>query len=62
MSEFWKIEENVGPGFITWDGIFGTREKAWEHAVKTLGYCAAERVRTARYVTGKWNGPVRRED
>lgn len=63
MSEFWKIEENVGPGYIAWAGTFRTKDEAHKHVHKiTRTATFPKNVRVAKYRTGTGSaGPVRVE-
>lgn len=55
---FYKIEERVGGGYyITWEGIFDTREQA-EQRIQTHAANTKD-CRVVSYRRGEGKGPVR---
>ena len=64
MSEFWKIEENVGPGYIVLPPTFATMRQAevWMSGRIEAGMLDPRRCRVAKYRTCTGSaGPVRVE-
>ena len=60
---FYRIEENVGPGYILLNGMFRSREEARERVL--LLFKTGEipdHIRITKWRTGKFNDPVRVEE
>jgi hypothetical protein len=62
MDTFYKIEESVGDGeyYITWEGIFTTKEAA-QQQIKSRAVNTKD-CRVVEYQKGTNKGPVRVEN